>query len=317
MKTAAHVLIVDDEPLNCQLLELLLNESGYKTTLCFSAEQAWVRMKSGVTFDLVLLDRMMPGMDGLELLRDMKADPVLRLVPVIMQTVASSLFQIAEGIAAGVFYYMTKPYSIDLLMSIVHTAIDDARRYSLLQQQVDTQMRLPVFLHKAEFRFRRLDDVDALARLLAGLCPEPKRVVVGLYELLANAVEHGLCGLSYEEKTRLLESRQWYDELRQREQNAGEESFIRVTVEIDTAFVRYTITDPGKGFEWSRYLQFPPECAFDSHGRGIAMAKTLSFDDLQFEGQGNIVVATVNRSGRAEDNAANLPMSELGALSAS
>lgn len=54
------------------------------------------------------------------------------------------------------------------------------------------------------------------------------------------------------------------------------------------------MTDEGNGFDWNKYLEMSPDRAFDMHGRGIAMARMLSFDDLQYQGKGNVVVGKVN-----------------------
>lgn len=57
--------------------------------------------------------------------------------------------------------------------------------------------------------------------------------------------------------------------------------------------VSFTITDQGEGFDWRRFLNFDPERAFDPNGRGIAMARMMSFAEVEYQGKGNVVVATV------------------------
>jgi hypothetical protein len=56
-----------------------------------------------------------------------------------------------------------------------------------------------------------------------------------------------------------------------------------------------TIQDEGDGFDWQKYLDFDPERAFDPHGRGIAMARMMSFDALEYQGKGNTVVLKIAR----------------------
>ena len=58
-----------------------------------------------------------------------------------------------------------------------------------------------------------------------------------------------------------------------------------------------TITDQGEGFDWKAYVEFSPERVFDLNGRGIAMSKALSFDSLEYVGNGSSVVATVRWPG--------------------
>ena len=57
--------------------------------------------------------------------------------------------------------------------------------------------------------------------------------------------------------------------------------------------IRFVILDQGAGFEWENYLDLCPDRAFDSHGRGIAMALSISFDQIEFRGNGNEVSVTV------------------------
>ena len=68
----------------------------------------------------------------------------------------------------------------------------------------------------------------------------------------------------------------------------AEVTFVRIPKAIEI-----TITDQGNGFDWQRYVNFEKDRVFDSHGRGIAMAGMLSFDNLQYRGIGNQVVCTI------------------------
>ena len=67
------------------------------------------------------------------------------------------------------------------------------------------------------------------------------------------------------------------------------------TVEFERKenIIEFIIADQGSGFEWKNYLALNPDRAFDSHGRGIAMAKSISFDQIEFRGNGNEVSVSV------------------------
>jgi len=58
--------------------------------------------------------------------------------------------------------------------------------------------------------------------------------------------------------------------------------------------VRFTVRDEGNGFDWKRFIDIEPSRAFDNHGRGIVIARTLSFDSLEYRGCGNEVVAQIH-----------------------
>jgi anti-sigma regulatory factor (Ser/Thr protein kinase) len=137
-----------------------------------------------------------------------------------------------------------------------------------------------------------------LGALLAKACPDSDRVVMGLSELLVNAIEHGNLGIGYDEKSRLLKSHSWQEEV-DRRLSLPEYEGREASVEISRARDRivFKIRDQGSGFEPEPYLEIDPTRVLDAHGRGIAMARLLSFDDLRYEDGGRCAVATVRIPG--------------------
>jgi light-regulated signal transduction histidine kinase (bacteriophytochrome) len=119
-------------------------------------------------------------------------------------------------------------------------------------------------------------------------------VAVGVWELLINAVEHGNLEITYADKTRLMQERRMLAEVAERLERPEFSHRIAVAVlERDEHTLTLMVEDDGPGFDWTPYLQLSPERAFHTHGRGIAMANALSFDELIYEGRGNRVTARV------------------------
>jgi response regulator RpfG family c-di-GMP phosphodiesterase len=116
---------------------------------------------------------MMPGLDGIELLRRIKNDSRLAGIPVIMQTAASSAEQIREGLEAGAYYYLTKPYRRDELLAIVHAALADARNRDALRRQLHRHIDALGFLDEGSFTIRTIDEADRLASFIAQACRRP------------------------------------------------------------------------------------------------------------------------------------------------
>ena len=108
MPEPANILIVDDEPFNVDLLEQQLEEQGYQTCAASNGEEAFERLEVDQP-DLVLLDWMMPGMDGLQVLERMRATPQWRTIPVIMLTARTTTEDKVAGLDAGADDYVTKP----------------------------------------------------------------------------------------------------------------------------------------------------------------------------------------------------------------
>ena len=292
---AARILLVDDEPLNLEILAEHLDSPAYRTEQAENGLVAWEMLDADPDgFDAVLLDRMMPVMNGMELLSRMRADSRFAALPIIMQTAAAGKEQVAQGLRQGAYYYLTKPFERDVLLAIVEAALEMRRnRLTLADDRFD-----PRALIEGEFRFRTLGEARRLASFLARACPQPDVTVLGLSELMINAVEHGNLGISYREKSQLNEKGAWRDEVDRRlalPENIGRHASVRLARRGND--IVFTVTDRGAGFDWRIYLEMSPERAFDSHGRGIAMSRLLSFAALQYCGNGNTVHATVAPAG--------------------
>lgn len=290
------VLVVDDEPIGRETLVENLTVEGYQVVEADSGEAAWRAIDAAPErFDAILLDRMMPDMDGIEILHRVKQRADMRHVPVIMQTGMTADADILEGLQAGAYYYLTKPFSADTLLAIVAAATRDYRGHKELEDEVKRQGQVLSCLAEARFVYRTPDEARRLAALLANSAPEPGRVVLGLSELMLNAIEHGNLAIGYQQKSVLIENECLHDEIEQR-LASPEFSQRRAEVEVRRAAgeLRFVIRDQGAGFDWQGYLEMSPERAFDTHGRGIAMSRMISFDRLEYHGLGNEVEAAIN-----------------------
>ena len=194
----ARILVVDDEPFNLDIVAEYLDEMDFDLVMVESGEAAWDELtRPDSSFDLVLLDRMMPGMDGIQVLKKIKGDAELRGIPVIMQTAATSPEQVREGLAAGAFYYLTKPFEGEALQTIIRSALDDMRtRRELNANLADHAVALSC-ITEGEFFVRTLDEARKLAAFIALLGPQPETLAMGLSELLVNGVEHGNLGIDF------------------------------------------------------------------------------------------------------------------------
>ncbi len=288
-----QILIVDDEPFNLDIILQTLEDPNYRLTAAESGEQAWKLLCAPDRhFDLVVLDRMMRGIDGIEVLRRIKADARLAEIPVIMQTAAASPDQVREGLQAGAHYYLTKPFELEALESIVRAALDDAAQRRALFDAMNRQARVICLAESARFKLRTLDEAQHLAALLGNLFKEPQLGAMGLSELLVNAIEHGNLGIGFAEKSKLKEQGRWHEEIERRlESPQYRERCVTVTFERRADDWEFVIEDEGAGFEWQKYLELAPERAFAPNGRGIALARQLAFSRMDYECDGSRVRA--------------------------
>lgn len=289
------VLAVDDEPVNLEVISEFLDGQGYELVTATSGEQAWAMLQADpARYDAVLLDRMMPGIDGIEVLRRIKQDKALKLLPVIIQTAASAPEQVAEGLRNGAFYYLPKPFNAVVLQAIVATAIQDHAQYVLEKHDVEARLQATECLDDAMFTFRTPAQVVQIVSLLASLCPSREAAHMGLTELMLNAIEHGNLGITYDEKTELVAGNRLRDEVERRlalpEFSARSAS---VRFRRTGKSLIFNITDEGKGFDWQPFLEMSMDRLTHNHGRGIAMARSIAFTQVVYSGSGNRVEATI------------------------
>jgi two-component system phosphate regulon response regulator PhoB len=112
------ILAVDDEEDILELVRYNLAKEGYRVT-CVTSGEAALRKAREETFDLVLLDLMLPGLDGLDVCRQLKSSPSTKQVPVIMLTAKDDDADIVSGLELGAEDYMTKPFSPRILLARV------------------------------------------------------------------------------------------------------------------------------------------------------------------------------------------------------
>ena len=290
----ASVLIVDDDPLGLELLSACLEPEGYRVTRTNSGTDALALLcEPNSHFDLLITDRCMPGLNGLELLARIKLDPRLKHIPVILQTGSASPAEVNEGIRAGVFYYLAKPYHHRQLLSLVTAAITERRNYAFLQRDLINRTKAMGMLREGLFRLKTPTECADLAMLIASIFPHPKRAVIGLSALLLNAVEHGNLEVGYAAKGELLASGKWTDELSRRQQLPQyRDRWVQARIQQIGNEISITVTDQGPGFAPGPYLALDPARATHPNGRGIAMARLISFDKVEYHGCGNEVQAT-------------------------
>lgn len=116
------VLIVDDIPSNIQVLGNVLRKSGYEVAFTDNGTEAISKAK-GINFDLILLDIMMPQMDGFEVCRILKSLPETKDIPVVFLTAKSDSESLVKGFELGAVDYLTKPFKAAELLARVNTHI--------------------------------------------------------------------------------------------------------------------------------------------------------------------------------------------------
>lgn len=134
------VLVVDDEEDILELLRFNLSREGYRVSCAVSGEDALKMVRSEIP-DLIVLDLMLPGIDGLEVARELKTRADTRAIPILMLTAKGEESDVVIGLELGADDYVTKPFSIKILVARVKALL---RR----KQEKEPDERSPISVHE-------------------------------------------------------------------------------------------------------------------------------------------------------------------------
>jgi two-component system phosphate regulon response regulator PhoB len=129
------ILAVDDEEDILELLRFNLTREGYQVSCAASGEEA-LRMARTKPIDLMVLDLMLPGLDGLDVTRKIKNDPKIKHLPIIMLTAKGEEADVVTGLELGANDYVTKPFSPRILVARIKAALRSATRTPADDQEV-------------------------------------------------------------------------------------------------------------------------------------------------------------------------------------
>lgn len=144
------ILIVDDIPTNIKVLFDILNQAGFQVTVAKNGQSALTKARESLP-NLILLDVMMPGIDGFETCRYLKADPKTQDIPVIFMTARSDTVDKVKGLQLGAVDYITKP---------------------IQQEEVLARINVHLELRRTQLRLAQEEKMSSLGQLVAGIAHE-------------------------------------------------------------------------------------------------------------------------------------------------
>jgi len=169
------ILVVEDEEAVRELLAVTLEGAGYDVIEAGSAQAAQQRM-GDVTPSLILLDWMLPGMNGLEFTRWLKRDDTLREIPIIMLTARGEENAKVQGLEAGVDDYVTKPFSTRELLARIKAVLRRAGGDSPELNKTDSGLQIDLSQHRVTAQDQPVHVGPTEFRLLHFFMTHPERV---------------------------------------------------------------------------------------------------------------------------------------------
>ncbi len=181
MRTPPRILAVDDMPTNLEILRVRLEAQGYEVITAEDGEQALTKARE-LEPDLVLLDIMMPKLDGIAVLKQLKQDAMLRFVPVILVTAKSDIRDVVNGLDAGGDEYLTKPFEHAALTARVRSLLRVKELHDTVQHQAtklqEQTEQLSSWNRLLEERVaEQLTEIERVGRLKRFLAPQVAQMI--------------------------------------------------------------------------------------------------------------------------------------------
>ena len=172
IETEESILIVDDNPLNIKLIFRTLQNTGYTVLVAQNAEAALASISRSLP-DLILLDVMMPGMNGFEMCQRLKSDEATKAIPVIFMTALSDTAYEVKGFQFGAADYISKPIHVETVLARVqtHLALRSMQKQleeknAQLQQEILERTRIEQALQRANSKLKaHIDELSTLSHI--------------------------------------------------------------------------------------------------------------------------------------------------------
>jgi adenylate cyclase len=186
MRVPPRILITDDQPMNVDILQTRLAVHGYELLTAADGEEALGVARAQLP-DLILLDIMMPKMDGLEVCRLLKGDAALPFMPIIMVTAKADTKDIVAGLEAGADEYLTKPVDQAALVARVKSMLRIKALHDTVQEQADRleaqALQLADWNRTLEQRVaEQLTELERIGRLKRFFSPQLAELIVSTGE---------------------------------------------------------------------------------------------------------------------------------------
>ena len=192
------IVIAEDSPTQAEKLKFLLNSFGYEVAHGINGRQAFELAKKYLPI-MIITDIIMPEMDGYELCRKIKADEILKQIPVVLLTVLTDSTDILNGLECGADNYIMKPYDEKYLLT--HLQSITANKHILKEDQLKTKINISFSNKEYSISLTRLQILGMLLSTYQGAVSKTRELISTQEEL--NTLNHTL-ELKIKEKTRDL-----------------------------------------------------------------------------------------------------------------
>ena len=207
------IMVVDDDKNICEILRLYLEKEGYNVILCHDGQEAVAKFNA-LNPDMILLDIMLPGENGYEILKKLKSEPETKNIPVILVTAREAEFDKVRGLDGGADDYVTKPFGMMELVARVKAVLRRCARQTEQRELTCGKLRISVGRHEVFYGEEKIELTRKEFELLLYLA-ENKGMVMSRNQILGH-----VWGYDFDGETRTVDVH--VRSLRQKLGKAGE-----------------------------------------------------------------------------------------------
>lgn len=269
MSEKKKILIVEDDDKTSHLLAQIFEEANYNYVQAYNGDSALNVVASNPP-DLIVLDILLPDIDGFTICQKLKMDPKTNLIPIIMLTALSRREDFFTGLKVGADKYLTKPFDVDTLLK-------EIKELFILIEQLSHYPHSEVIHFTLNSELKHLNHFNNLLSTVLMRTSlshkEVEEIKVGLYEIVTNAIE-------------------WGNQLKKH-------LFVDVRYEILNDWLTITVKDEGKGFNLKEYLKSHSDVFHQQEQRlnvgkrlggfGLRIAKSC-FDSFSYDEEANVII---------------------------
>ncbi len=291
------ILIVDDQQVLRNVLVKFIQKAGFEPIEAEDGKKA-IDLYRTLHPAVVLSDIMMPRMDGLTLLNEIKK--IDSQAVVILMTGYGNEDVLLKALRGGASNYFKKPFNFHEIVEVIKHLLKHQTELDL------SQVYSPYLVKESKhFVFKTIDAdifpiINQITLHFKNIVPlsEILNLKVGIEEILKNAVEHGNLSITTDEKNKAIERGKFGELVEDRLKKGGNaDKKIFVNAEVTADLLKVTIRDEGDGFNWQSLPDLQAESLLQYSGRGIFLTR-IYFDELIYNQKGNEVTLIKSRESK-------------------